>query len=141
MKYPAFLLALVAVTEAAHCNAGWDKPEGASCSLNQPKTYCCEEPGNKTETFPTRRVCHSPYNGEESILVKCLSSGIVLCVSYTSSKLGAILTFIVVPVMDNWPKNCNQLYFMFKNLESILTSVWHLLMEGGKQVVHVYSMF
>ncbi|KAH9228616.1 hypothetical protein K456DRAFT_41001 [Colletotrichum gloeosporioides 23] len=119
MKYPAFLLALVAATEAAHCNAGWDKPEGASCSLNQ-----CEEPGNKTETFPTRRVCHSPYNGEESILVKCLGSGV-----------SAILTFTVVPVTDNWPKNFNQLYFMFMNLEGILTSVWHLLMEGGKQMV------
>lgn len=57
----------------------------------------------------------------------------MLCVSYALSKVSAILTFTVVPVMDNWPKNFDQLCFMFMNIEGILTSVWHLLMEGRWQ--------
>lgn len=65
----------------------------------------------------------------------------MLCVSYASSKVSAILTFTVVPVMDNWPKNFDQLYFMVVKIEAISTSVWHLVMEGGKQVAQVFSMF
>ncbi|KAK6223185.1 hypothetical protein QIS74_04030 [Colletotrichum tabaci] len=41
MKYTAAtLLALVAVSNAAHCNAGWGMPSGASCPGSYPNVYC-----------------------------------------------------------------------------------------------------
>ncbi|WQF86014.1 hypothetical protein CDEST_11028 [Colletotrichum destructivum] len=80
MKYTAAtLLALVAVSNAAHCNAGWGMPSGASCPGSYPNVYCCQEPGSIRGPYYQYRTCSYPGRNGQPVLESCLGDGYVQC--------------------------------------------------------------
>ncbi|KAH0422081.1 hypothetical protein CcaCcLH18_13029 [Colletotrichum camelliae] len=79
MKYWSVVLALAASSNAAFCNGGWGKPAGASCPSGYSNTYCCEEPGSPSNSFPTYRTCVSPSSGNQPVLSACQGSVFVRC--------------------------------------------------------------